>query len=630
MDKKRVRLSLLLGSVAVILIDMFFLWILNLNESGTVQHMLHLCIFILGGVAIVSIALFFLKGPVLNLYGQIETGNIMAMMISVLVVIQLAFSFAAYSQKDQQLQYDMYGDMRQMISQLENTNDSGRFEQILNDTVENSASCEGVYIIGGDGETYASPGAVLMSARENMQEYEFPYINNSRIVFWINRDYRRNQIFHIWLNLITTLVISVFFSVEMVWGMIGLVNRKNTASADKPAALYFVRQTAFLFYFASRMSAAFIPIMAKSLNSTLFKMDANVAAGLPQSAETLLTCVAIFAATELLTRKGWKLPFMAGLGLVAGGTFLGAVSQDLLIFIAARAIVGLGYGFCWMTLRNLALFGQDEKEKTWGFSMLNAGLYAGMNCGSALGSILAERFGYRNVFLMAAGLTLLCSVFIVRMENAVLPRSEQAKEKKERSPLHLYEKLQVVSFSVFMIAPSCIVGSYLSYYLPLYYESVGRGVSDVGRAQLMYGLLIVYAGPWLSAKIIEKSGNLLWANILYNVVFSIGLLTAGIMGGVAASILAVLCLGLADSFGFGVQNNYFLALPAVASMNSGKSLSYLSFLKKITEMLGPTAYSVAILLGFERGLTAMGLLFAAAILCYILTEIFGRKRRSAV
>ena len=626
MENKRIRLSLLVGSVAVIMIDLFFLWILNMNESGSIQQMLHLCIFILGGAAIVTVAVFFIKGPALNVYGQVETGNILAMMVSVLVVILLAFSFASYSQKDQQLRHEMYGDMRGMISRLETAGDSSEFSEILNDTVRNSPSCEGVYIIGSDGSMRVSSGAALLAGKEGMEQYEFPFINDSRIVFWVNESYRTRQISSIWLDLLTTLVISVFFSVEMVWGMIGLVTRKSRETKDQPAALYFVRQTAFLFYFASRMSAAFIPIMAKGLQSSLPGMSANMAAGMPQSAETLLTCVAIFAATELLTRKGWKLPFAAGLGLVALGTFLSAMARELLVFIGARAVVGLGYGFCWMTLRNLALFGRSEKEKTWGFSMLNAGLYAGMNCGSALGSILAERFGYRNVFLMATVLTLLCSAFIIRMENAVLPRSGQTREKRERSGLRVREKLQLVSFSVFMIAPSCIVGSYLSYYLPLYYESIGRTVSDVGRAQLLYGLLIVYLGPWLSAKIIDRSGNLIWANLAYNILFSVGLLTAGLIGGLAASLLAVVCLGAADSFGFGVQNNYFLALPAIASMNSGRSLSCLSFLKKITEMLGPTVYSVAILLGFERGLTALGVLFLGAVVCYVLTGTPGRKR----
>ena len=629
MSNFRIRLSMLIGSAAVILIDLAFLWVLNLNESPQIQQMLWHCIQILGGAAILTAALFFIKGPVISVYGNVEIGNIMAMMVSVLIVIQLAFAFATYSQKDQELRYEIYSNMRHAITQLEECDGNSQIKEVMNTVVSDTDGFEGVLVIGSGG-FYLSAGKIQATEHRGIQKYEFPFFNNSgSIVFHVNEGYRNSRIFDILLNLMTTLIVSIFFSVEMVWCMIGVVNRKNAVSGaavseKRPSALRFVRQIAFLFYFASRMSSAFIPVMAKGLKNDIFNMDSNFAAGIPQSAETMFTCVAIFAATELLTRKGWKLPFMAGLGFVALGTFLSAAAQNLLVFILARAVVGLGYGFCWMTLRNLALFGQDDKEKTWGFSMLNAGLYAGMNCGSALGSILAEQFGYRNIFLIAASLTILCSIFIMVMENAVLPKKQRVKEKIPGS-LRVSEKLQALSFSVFMIAPSCIVGSFLSYYLPLYYDSIGRSVSDVGRAQLIYGLIIVYVGPVLSAKIISKSNNLLWANIAYNVIFSVGLLIAGIWGGVIASLLAVVCIGVADSFGFGVQNNYFLALPAVSSMNQERSLSYLSFLKKITEMLGPTAYSLAILLGFEKGLIAMGILFMAAVLCYGGTRIAARK-----
>ena len=118
-----------------------------------------------------------------------------------------------------------------------------------------------------------------------------------------------------------------------------------------PTSLYYIRQIAFFFYLASRLSSAFIPVMAKSLPNPFSGMSDTTVAGFPQSAETLLTCAAIFLTTLLLEKKGWKQPFLTGLSMVAAGTLLSAFSVNLLLFILARAVVGLGYGFCWMTLR---------------------------------------------------------------------------------------------------------------------------------------------------------------------------------------------------------------------------------------------------------------------------------------
>lgn len=559
MEQKKIRHSLFMGSTVTVILTLFFLWILNSNESKELQRLLGLCILILGTGAILSLFFFFWKGPVFNIWGQIETSNIMAMLIAILVVIQIAFAFAAYFQEEMYLRFVLYD------KQLEET----FIQAELNNTL---------------------------------------------------------------LGTLTAMVISVFFSVEIVWLMIKLTTEKRQDDMQiRPMALSYVRQIAFLFYFASRLSAAFIPIMAKSFGETLFGMSANAAAGLPQSAETLLTCVAIFVTTELLTRKGWKLPFGIGLLLVAAGTFLSAIAPSLFIFIVARAVVGLGYGFCWMTLRNLALFGKDDSQQAWGFSMLNAGLYAGMNCGSSLGAILAEQFGYQNVFFMAAALTILCSLAIMRMENAVLKRNtpQEIKEEngqQEKTAFAIREKVQVVCFSIFMIAPSCIVASYLSYFLPLYFESIGRGVADVGRAQLLYGLVIVYIGPKISKILIEKDKKLLVSNYIYNLLFSVGLLLVGCFGGMETAFVAVLCLAVADSFGFSVQNNYFLALPSVKRMGASKSLSYLSFLKKITEMLGPTVFALVLVLGYEAGVRLLGSVFVVAVVVFAILQMTDLKK----
>jgi len=551
-EQKKIRYSLFIGSVVTVILTLLFLWILNSNESEELQKLLGLCILILGTGAILSLFFFFWKGPVFNIWGQIETSNIMAMLIAILVVIQIAFAFAAYFQEEMYLRFVLYD------KQLEES----FIQAELNNTL---------------------------------------------------------------LSTLTAMVISVFFSVEIVWLMIKITTEKTQENAQiRPMALSYVRQIAFLFYFASRLSAAFIPIMAKSFGETLFGMSANAAAGLPQSAETLLTCVAIFITTEILTRKGWKLSFGIGLLLVAAGTFLSAIAPSLLIFIAARAVVGLGYGFCWMTLRNLALFGKDDNQQAWGFSMLNAGLYAGMNCGSSLGAILAEQFGYQKVFFMAAALTVLCSLVIMRMENAVLHTTQEVKQengRQEKVPFAMREMLQVVCFSIFMIAPSCIVASYLSYFLPIYFESIGRGVADVGRAQLLYGLVIVYIGPKISKVLIRKDKKLLVSNYIYNLLFSVGLLLVGYFGGMKIAFLAVLCLAVADSFGFSVQNNYFLALPSVKRMGASRSLSYLSFLKKITEMLGPTVFALVLVLGYEAGVRVLGLVFVGAVVLFAVLQM---------
>ncbi|MBR1627892.1 MAG: hypothetical protein IJ679_01325 [Lachnospiraceae bacterium] len=112
-----------------------------------------------------------------------------------------------------------------------------------------------------------------------------------------------------------------------------------------------------------------------------------------------------------MEKRGWKLPFMAGLVMVALGTFLSAFSPNLLVFVLARAVVGLGY--------------------------------------------LAELFGFQFVFIVSAILTLLTSACIIGMENALLPKN---KKDTSRHPGKAGAKnagswITVLLFVMLMIAP---------------------------------------------------------------------------------------------------------------------------------------------------------------------------------
>ena len=438
------------------------------------------------------------------------------------------------------------------------------------------------------------------------------------------------------LNLLTVLVTSIFFSVEIVLLMIRVISRRMERvllteateagnNVEKPmlSSLYFIRQISFLFYFGSRLSSAFIPIMAKSLYNPFPWISNTAAAGMPQTAETLLTCSAIFLTTILLEKKGWKMPFISGLFLVVAGTFMSAVSTNLFIFILSRAVVGLGYGFCWMTLRNLSLFARNNAESLLGFALLNAGIYAGINCGSSLGAILADIFGYKTVFIISGVLTLMTSAFIIKMENAVLPRKNSSQgqhiqEDNEMKPMR--QHISVALFVILMIAPASIAASYLSYYLPLYFEDIGGSVTDVGRAQLLYGIVIVYGGPMLSKLIASLSHMkaLKITNFVYGLMIALSLFLPGVGTGIILPLAGAALLGTADSFGFGVQNNYFLSMPSVINMGASKALSVLSFIKKILEMIGPLVFAVFIALGFQMGIRTMAISFAVMAVLFMI------------
>ncbi len=637
-DNVKTRLYLFIGSSLTIIAVVAFLTLMNINEPKEYTAVPFNVLKILVVIATVSLAIFFRWGPVYDIEGKLESANINAMLMTVLIIIQVAFFFEIVSVRDQINGYQIYADIRNDITVADSSS-----REDMNDTLSgfcNNGIAE-VAIVDGESRVLYSSNAGMVGAVMADSPYSYAFGKNNEIRFIVDKSYLKAQMVSIILNLLTVLVTSVFLTSEIILSMIRVLTRKIEKSAAETASeagsdlmitpLYYIRQIAFLFYFASRLSAAFIPTMAKSLHSPLSFISDTTAAGLPQTAETLLTCSAIFITTLILEKNGWKLPFISGLIMVALGTFLSAFSPNLLIFVLARAVVGLGYGFCWMTLRNLSLFGRNVKEQILGFALLNAGIYAGMNCGAALGAILAEIIGFKFVFIVSAILTLLTSGIIIGMENALLPKTDKEDEKSRENMSNKKDGgfTTAALFVVLMIAPASIAASYLNYFLPLYFDDIGKSVTDVGRAQLLYGIAIVYAGPFLSGVISSfKQKALKNINIIYNFVIALSLFLPGIGAGLVLPITGAALLGTADSFGFGVQNNYFLSLSAIRRLGGSKSLSVLSFIKKMLEMIGPMVFAAVITLGFQAGIRTMAICFAVMAVVFMLYgSVFDRERQ---
>jgi len=626
----KTRLYLFLGSTLTIVVVAAFLALLNCKEPAEYTRTPFQVLVILTVLACAALAAFFAKGPVFSIDGKLESGNINAMLITVLIIIQISFFFEIVFVRNQIINYQKYEDIRESIIAAETCPDEDK-NATLNHLCKDGIVA--ISIVDGNDRVLFSSEDGRIGNEAAKSQYAYSFEESQEIRFYMDKHYVGDTLRTIILNLLTVLVTSIFFSVEMVLLMIRLILR-NVVKEDEEeqeggkmlSSLYYIRQIAFLFYFSSRLSAAFIPIVAKQLYNPFPWLSDSAAAGMPQSAETLLTCSAIFLTTLLLEKKGWKLPFTAGLFMVAAGTLLSAFSGNLILFVAARAVVGLGYGFCWMTLRNLSLFGRNNKEQLLGFALLNTGIYAGMNCGSSLGAILADLFGYKVVFMISAVMTVATSAFIIRMENAQLPKrasKDLASEEKTAVKQNFRHMAVAVLFVVLMIAPACIAASYTSYYLPLYFTKNGGSITDVGRAQLLYGLAIVYVGPFLSVIISSlKKTALKKVNAVYNMLIALSLFMPGIGAGLVLAFGGAALLGMADSFGFGVQNNYFLELPAIKKLGASRSLSILSFIKKILEMTGPLVFAFMITIGYQAGIRYLAVGFAAMAVLFVVACLF--------
>lgn len=623
-------------TLVIILIILVFLWIINKGQPVEMQAQLNTVLIILSCFALVVLMLFIFFGDIFTDDGHFHKNEITFVITAVICIIQVTLAFATYSFK----QLDFDNKSLQKAKELFSTIKAEKPEEyFIIDDAAIPDEIGSVYVIDDNNIVRTSTNIEQIGQVVKVDPLKsYRFLNGSfTVVMDISAEYQKQIIGKIFLDLLTVLIASVILTYELVIFAIKLIEdrfegkqKKNMGSSYKMVG--YVRQIAFLFYFSSRMSSAFITIIAKNLGGSFLGLQDNVLAGIPQSAEFLLTCAAIFITSIIIEKKGWKISFVGGLFIVTLGTVMSAFSANIAFFILSRGVVGLGYGFCWMTLRNFALFTASEKDKSICFALLNAGIYAGINCGAVFGSILADIIGYKPVLLIASALTAACTLAILGLENATYQRT--AKENLEaRDPNQknwdLRNTLNTISFILLMVVPSCIIGSYLSYYLPIYFTGMGKMTSDIGRAQLIYGLVIVYIGPYV-VKLLNKNPNLFAWNIGYNAIFSLALIIFGNVGGFAPAMLVVLAVGVADSFGFIAQNNYFLDFKMMKRLGESRALSYLSITKKFAEMAGPVAFGLSFTMGDFRGVAVLGIIFAFTAMLYVLInksgDLFGRRK----
>ena len=643
MEERKTRLLLLLCVSVTMLAMLAFLWAIDLNQPAALRSVLNRYLLIVGGFALLSLAIFFLWGNIFDEHGQLERGRVLTMTMVVIVVAQLIFAFANYAYRQLNNTFDIFDEAQTFYTETEETLFNGSKNLTVDSNgVRSTLASELKKHPQFSAASYSTyEGKVIYSADKNAEgttikddplhilSYPMP-ADNVVLRLHISAENRRAHTRSILSELLTIMAASVFLTIELMIFVLKFITDRSAPPAPAEngkelTALRYVRQIAFLFYFASQMASSFLSIYARNLGGSLFGLSGDVLAAVPQSTETLLTCVAILFTSTLIEKRGWKMPFLGGLAFVAVGTLGSALAPNIALYIAARAVVGLGYGFCWMTLRNFALFGRNDAEKSEGFSLLNAGLYAGINCGSVLGSILADRLGYQLVFGLSAAFTLLCAISIARLENAVyIPPTAEETATKGRVGTRA-QWVAFILFLVLMVAPACISGSFLSYYLPLYFTDIGRSVADVGRAKLLYGILIIYAGPPLARKLAQTQRPWLW-NFAYIALIGSAFVLFGFAGGLPVAMCAVLILGFSDSFGFVAQNNYFLALPLVRKLGESKSLSVLSLIKKLLEMVGPLVFGFAFSGSGTGGVLIIGGVCVAFALLYALSLRFTREK----
>jgi len=597
MNAKRIRLALAVFCTGLTAVLGVFVWIM-LNV-GTMSNVLLTTLVLVAAVTAVAQIIYALRGQIFEFDGRLATREILFAVIGFQIVMQFSFGFSVYAVNQTELQNRSFDAAYSYFIELQDAAPGNTLNDFRTLDLETGMpQCvEAVLLVGFD------------DVNDPEHYFRFP-ISDGRLLMRKSTAYFRNHLQDFALSMIMSLVISVLLMAEIVYLAIKLLNSKQMKTEKDPAL--YLPQIAFLFYFTGFLGTSFIPIMARNFAGS--HPNADFVAGLPYSVEALFSCAAIILTPGFFRKKGWKPLYLAGSGLFVAGLLASALSPNVFAFIASRALVGLGYGFCWMTLRNIATLNEN---RALNFAGLSSGIYAGVMCGVAFGAVLADMAGFNTVLLVSAILALTAAAFVLIMKNAV--KTAGTARSGEKIILGVRDFAVFFVFLVLIVIPTSVADAFNGYLMPLYINNLELPTAYIGRVSLVYNLCLVYISSMVLLKIVWRYIKIpLLINTLHMLVISAALFAAAYIGGFVAILIAGALLGSADGFGFSVQNSYLLDTRVSQRFGSIRMMTFISLFKKAAAMLAPPVFGLFIMNGFG-GLGAMGALF---IVCGLAGTLF--------
>lgn len=432
------------------------------------------------------------------------------------------------------------------------------------------------------------------------------------------------RLLDIGLDSATVVVISLLFFGEMLILILLYVGRPLEVR-EKPTTVHYelIRPAGFLMLFGLHSSISFLPLYMASLYKPLWNLSKDMVLGLPISSEMLFTGLAMIIAGVWMDRRGWHEPFLSGLLLASGGLLYCWLAPDAFHFILARGVAGLGYGFALMASQGFVINNTDESQKALGLARLFAGIYAGSICGSAAGGMLAERIGYRAVFLFGAIFIVGVILYtLLSMRSAMhKPKSHSAEEPGQSVTtiqfFRFFFSRNVLCLNLLSALPSALVlVGFLNYFSPIYLNQVGASQSNIGRMFMIYNVSLVYFAPFISQYITFRNSK--------RYVFLSGMLGGAAFllfyyfGGLPVTAVAVFLLGISSSLA-GSQRSYILGLDATKQLGAGKAMSIFNLLYRLGQVFGPLTFGWLLLVtGINKGITYVGLVYLIMTMFFML------------
>jgi predicted MFS family arabinose efflux permease len=400
--------------------------------------------------------------------------------------------------------------------------------------------------------------------------------------------------------------------------------------------IVLVRVLSFLFMFAEMLSRPFLPVYAAALPGAAFDLPEGLRASLPITAFLLGVALTMPFAGRWSDQVGRRTSYIAGALLVMAGLATTGLVPQYLALVPARACTGVGYALMFMACQGFVFDNTDSGNRGKGMALFVGAIMVAEICSPAVGGILADRIGYRMVFILGAVVALIAAaIAIAVLDN----RSRQGGPQRasaltpQRAPLlKLAHNRRFIALSLLSGVPAKFLYSgFMIFLVPLLLSGLGNSKSEVGRYTMLYGLSCLVLAP-LFAQIADRY------NAYAALVATGGLLTGlgmlPVMNGANANLvmLGVGALGVGQAMSISAQLVLVARVTQVEAREAGTGpiMGVFRLLERLGAAAGPLVTGVLVAQwGAQQAMVTLGAMGLCSSLLFALVFLLNRKPASS-
>ena len=401
--------------------------------------------------------------------------------------------------------------------------------------------------------------------------------------------------------------------------------RKGGNKGEFPSEIY--RFVVFLIYFFTNLTAAILPIYAIKIskNMSAFGLSPEILAAIPISAEVFSGALTGALGGKIVRKLGVRKTVILSSFLFTGSLFL-RIIPNIWVLSLSSLLLGMGWGVELFMVEVLTAR-LPETEKDVGYAHQNAASLSGSNIAIVLGGFWIQWIPYSTLFAITAVLSIVLIFvsykYLIHLDYKEV-KEENKKETKEISLFKFLFSRRVITFFLFLLMPVFICTFFLSYLFPILGENWGLSETYIGYSYILNGICAITIGSKMTRYFSVKKKKVMGLFMSVSL-FAVAFLLVSAYMSVLSLIIALVLIGLADSFGTPLLSGYYTDLKEVERFGYDKSIGLYSLIGNGAMSLGSFVFGLILIGGTEKGLIILAI---SIIIMGVIFVLFSRDKKT--